>query len=145
MRPAGKLAYSTFIGGSCYQNGNGVAVDSAGNAYVGGSTCSTDILPWNRIGNVYGNTGAFAVKVNPAGSAFIYATLVGGSNTTEAQGIAVDSTGSAYLTGYTYASDFPVTNGVYQTIPGSFPDAFVLKLNPAGTALVYATYLGGDS
>ena len=143
LSPAGKLFYSTYIGGSSDDYGNGVAVDSSGNAYVAGWTNSNDFFATTRIGNA--NSGIFVTKVNPAGSAFLYSTQLGGSNYSYASGIAIDSLGSAYVTGHTYSSDFPVTNGAYQMVGGNSYDAFVAKLNPAGSALSYATYLGGSS
>ena len=93
---------------------------------------------------------AFVAKLNAAGTGLVYATYLGGSHYDLAYAVAVDRDGNAYLTGYTYSDDFPVTAGAFQTnFVGRIydtvanPDAFVVKLNPTGTALVYSTYLGG--
>jgi hypothetical protein len=145
LSPAGTLTYSTYIGGSSNDYGTGVAVDSSGNAYVAGSTNSPDFRASGRIGNVPGGMDVFVTKVNRAGSAFLYSTLLGGSNNDYATGIAIDAAGSAYLTGYTSSSDFPVTNGAYQMLLGGSYDAFVAKLNQSGSGLTYATYLGGSN
>jgi hypothetical protein len=87
---------------------------------------------------------AFATKLNPNGSAFIYSTYLGGSNSDGGYGIAADASGNAYLTGYTSSSDFPTANAMQPSLNGSFSDAFVAKLNPSGTAFVYSTYFGGS-
>ena len=82
-------------------------------------------------------------KLNPTGSALVYSTYLGGSDTDAAFGIAVDTVGNAYVTGDTRSTNFPTTLGAFQTAVGGF-DAFVTKLNPTGSALVYSTYLGGS-
>lgn len=142
------LGYSTYLGGSGTDNGYGIAVDSSGNAYVTGVTFSTDFpttpgafeTACNGGGDcAYGD--AFVTKLNPSGSALVYSTFLGGSNMDTGYGIAVDSSGNAYVTGQTFSSDFPVTPGAFQTTPG---EAFVTKLNSSGSALAYSTYLGGD-
>jgi hypothetical protein len=97
-----------------------------------------------------GDWDAFVTKLNPAGSALLYSTYLGGSNSDGAGGIAVDTLGSAYVAGATESTDFPTTAGAFQTIylgcstPFACSNAFVSKLNPTGSALVYSTYLGGD-
>ena len=84
-------------------------------------------------------------KLNPTGSALVYSTYLGGSSTDEAYGIAVDSSGNAYVTGYTDSPNFPITSGAFQTsLEDRRENAFVAKLNPTGSALVYSTYLGGS-
>ena len=148
------LVYSTYLGGSGYDLGNGIAVDSLGSAYVSGSTESTDfpVTPGafqTACGG--GTTGgcydAFVTKFNPQGSALVYSTYLGGSGNDYNPNIAVDSSGNAYVTGTTQSTDFPVTPGAFQTTCGSArhcENAFVTKLNPTGSALVYSTYLGGS-
>ena len=85
------------------------------------------------------------VKLNPAGSGLAYATFLGGSGDDDGIGIAVDGAGSAYVTGETDSSDFPTTPGAFDTsYNGGDDDAFVVKLNPAGSGLAYATFLGGS-
>jgi hypothetical protein len=150
------LIYSTYLGGSGGDLANGVAVDSAGNAYVVGFTCSTDFPTMNPLqpsyagGNPYCGD-AFVTKLNHTGTALVYSTYLGGSNADYGLGIAVDSAGNAYVTGYTTSTDFPITPGAFQTVcnGGSgcsqYGDAFVAKINAAGSALVYSTYLGGNS
>ena len=143
------MVYSTYLGGSGYDRGSGIAVDSAGNAYVTGGTSSTDfpVTPGafqTTCGNPSSCGNAFVAKLNPTGSTLVYSTYLGGSGRSAGSGITVDSTGNAYVTGYTASTDFPVTPGAFQTICGGTcnGNAFVTKLNPTGSALVYSTYLG---
>jgi len=154
------LAFSTFLGGSGFfgDSGNAIAVDSAGNVYVTGSACSTDfpVTPgaFQATNAAAANSGcnAFASKLNPGGTALVYSTYLGGSSTNmggdNGRAIAVDAAGNAYVAGQTYSTDFPVTQGAFQTTnraaANETSNAFVAKLNPTGTALVYSTYLGGS-
>src|SRR6202030_3154406 len=87
---------------------------------------------------------AFVAKLNPAGTALIYSTMLGGNGNDRAEGIAVDSSGNAYVVGWTNSTDFPTTAGALQTTLSGGHDVFVTKVNPSGTALVYSTYLGGS-
>src|SRR5262249_7422111 len=146
------LAYSTYLGGSGDDAGNGIAVDGAGNVYVTGSTASTDFPTQNPVQGTYGGgvcipnacTDAFVTQLNAAGTALVYSTYLGGNDNDVGIGIAVDSSGSAYVTGSTSSANFPTTAGAYQRTSGGFEDAFVAKLSPAGSTLVYSTYLGGS-
>jgi hypothetical protein len=154
------LAFSTFLGGSGFSGdtGNAIAVDSAGNAYVTGSTCSTDfpVTPgaFQTTNAAAANSGcnAFVTKLNPSGTALVYSTYLGGSGTNmggdNGRAIAMDAAGNAYVSGQTYSTDFPVTQGAFQTTnraaANETSNAFVTKLNATGTALVYSTYLGGS-
>jgi len=134
------LIYSTFLGGSGTDQGYGIAVDSAGNAYVTGVTQSTDFPTKNPLQSVNGGgRDVFVSKINAAGSALVYSTYLGGSGDDYGFGIAVDSTGNAYVTGYA-GPNFPLMNPL-QTSGGYF----LSKINPAGSALVYSTYLNGGS
>jgi len=150
LDPTGSaLVYSTYLGGSGFDYGYGIAVDSSGNAYVTGYTQSTDFPTLNPLpapNNAWqGSTDAFVTKLNAAGNALVYSTYLGGTNIDLANSIAVDSSGSAYVTGYTYSADFPTLNPLpapNNALQGSI-DAFVTKLNAAGNALVYSTFLGG--
>lgn len=169
-----QLVYSTYVGGSGLgptgsrytgDHANGIGVDSAGNAYIAGSTSSVDfpttLLAFQEIDrNTSGLLTGFVTKVNPTGSALIYSTFLGGSGPDdEARGLAVDAAGNAYVTGFTRSIDFPTTPGAFQsTAPGgadsgpsplgtSLPpwNAFVTKLSASGMALAYSTYLGGSN
>ncbi len=155
VNPSGTaLDYAGYIGGSGSDFGNGIAVDSTGNAYVIGNTDSTEAtfpvtvgpdLTFNG-GSVFPFGGdAFVAKVNPSGTALVYAGYMGGSGDDFGLGIAVDSTGNAYLTGFAFSTEasFPVTVGPDPTFNGG-GDAFVAKVNPLGTALDYAGYIGGS-
>jgi len=136
------LVYSTYLGGSWWDNGTGIAVDSSGSAYVTGSTNSADFPTVNPFQANWG--GAFVTKFNAAGSALVYSTYLGGSDTTYGTGIALDSSGDAYVTGGTNSPNFPTVNPFQATRNGGYWwTAFVAKLNAAGSALVYSTYLGG--
>ncbi len=168
-----RIVYSTRISGttkncgccsSCFTSmrttaGAAIAVDPAGNAYMAGNTDTAD-LPVTPGAMLQNGTGAFVAKINAAGTALAYLTYIGPTyypvspNTNPANratAIAVDSAGSAFLAGSTFDPVFPATAGAYQTTydgPSSFsyitpPDAFVLKLKPDGSGVVWATYLGG--
>src|SRR5204862_532704 len=148
------LVYSTYLGGSGLDAGVGIALDAAGSAYVTGVSFSTDFPTTARAfqttfgGPVCGGCAynAFVTKLNPTGSALVYSTYLGGSGGDAGVGIAVDALGNAYVTGVTLSADFATTPGAIQTTfgggGGPFPggDAFVTKLNPTGSALVYSTY-----
>jgi photosystem II stability/assembly factor-like uncharacterized protein len=141
------LSYSTYLGGGS-DKGVSIAVDSSGNAYVVGETRATDfpVTPgtYRSGGGNYGRV--FISKMNPAGDALVYSTYFGGTGGDFAAGVAVDASGNAFITGYTFSTDFPTTEGAFQpnrTAPVPLADAFVTKLNPSGSSLVYSTYLGG--
>ena len=138
------ILYSGFLGGSSYDWGYGIAVDSSGNAYITGWTASFDfptVVGPDTSYNCYRD--AFVTKVNPDGTALVYTGFLGGSANDGGYSIAVDSSGNAYITGWTASSDFPVVVGPYTSHNGYW-DAFVAKVNPAGTALVYSGFLGGS-
>jgi hypothetical protein len=144
------LVYSTYLSlseANNLENGGGIAADSSGNAYVVGYTGSANFP--GTVGAYQtsppGNYDTFVTKLNPSGSALVYSTYLGGSNKDEGLGVAVDSSGDAYVTGNTNSSDFPTTAGAFQTSLAGIWDAFVTKLNPSGSALAYSTYLGGGS
>ena len=141
------LIYSTYLGGSDYDFDNGIAVDNAGNAYITGTTYSTDFptTPGTFQIKRGGTADAFVTKINPTGSALVYSAYLGGSDSDFGNGIAVDSAGNAYVTGTTYSTDFPTTPGTFQTKLAGIDDAFVTKINPTGSALLYSTHLGGST
>ncbi len=138
--------YSTFLGGSDFEEGNGLAVDSEGNTYIAGSVGSTDFpVTAGALNSSYngGTRDIFITKLNAGGNGLIYSTYLGGSLEELATAIALDSSGKVYLTGYTLSVDFPVTSGAFDTsYNGGGSDAFVVKLTPSGNTLIYGTYLG---
>jgi hypothetical protein len=151
LDPSGSFpVYSTYLGGGG-GTGHGIAVDAAGNAYVTGSAGSgfpTTSGAFDESHN--GSSDAFIAKLNSTGSALIYSTYIGGQDIDQAWAIAVNSAGSAFITGLTISNNYPTTPGAFQTIlkggevgPCTFGDAFVTKLNATGTALEYSTFLGG--
>ncbi|HEY3132394.1 MAG TPA: SBBP repeat-containing protein [Acidobacteriota bacterium] len=138
------LVYSTYLGGGGDEEGHGVAVDSAGNAYVAGITTSTDFPTSGPLQPAKSaSQDIFVSKINAAGTALIYSTYLGGSGYDHAGAIAVDATGNVYLTGFTDSTDFPIVRALQSAKNSSF-DAFVAKLNASGTSLLYSTYIGGN-
>jgi hypothetical protein len=150
------LVYSTYLGGSGGEGfggvgGAGIAVDSAGNAYVTGGMGSNFPTTAGAFQTTYsgGHNDAFVTKLNASGTALVYSTYLGGNASKgvvaqQGYGIAVDSTGNAYVTGQTSTTNFPTTTGAFQTTYGGAIEPFVTKLNASGTALVYSTYLGAS-
>jgi len=150
--PTLQLFYVNKWGGENDDYGTGIKVDTNGNAYVTGYTNST---AYPVTANAYAThkTGiydAFVTKLNVSGTQIVYSTYIGGKGTNEANGIAIDSNGNAYLTGYTDSTDFPVTPGSYSTTyhynadTTKSGDAFVLKLDPSGRHIIYSSFLGGS-
>jgi len=163
LNPTGTaLVYSTYLGGSAGDAAYGLAVDSSGNAYVTGSTYSTDFpttqgaFQTTNKAAANSDATAFVTVLNATGTALVYSTYLGGSGLSsglpdsgdKGSAIAVDAVGNAYVTGSTYSTDFPLSQGAFQTTnkgaAKSNGNAFITKLNPAGTALLYSTYLGGS-
>ena len=137
------LVFSTYFGGTGYDNGNAIASDSSGNVYISGDTYSTDLPVLGAMQSLSrGRQDGFAAKFSSAG-ALQYSTYLGGSGDDRAMAIAVDSAGAAYITGNTTSPDFPVANA-FQAANAGGQNAFVTKLNAAGSAIVYSTYLGGS-
>src|SRR5262249_1803432 len=116
-------------------------------AYVAGRTNSAGFPTTASFQPVYGGgaNDAFVVKLNAAGTGVIYSTYLGGSGDDQGWGIAVDAAGNAYLTGPTGCVNFPTANAIQPAFGGGALDAFVTKLDAAGGALAYSTYLGGDA
>jgi hypothetical protein len=144
------LIYTTFLGGNGFNGGdsaNGIAVDGNGNVYVAGTTGSTNfpVTAGALATSLSGPTDGFVAKINPAGTALVYSTLLGGSSQESVTAITLDVAGNAYVTGSTGSTNFPVTSGAPQMALKSANDAFISKLNPAGTMLVYSTFLGGSA
>ena len=139
------LLYSTYLGGNSTDQGNGIAVDAAGNAYVTGSTGSPNFPTVNPAQRALGGSSTvFVTKLSAAGSSLLYSTYLGGSLDDQGSGIAVDTAGNAYVTGSTFSTNFPTVNPVQATHGGGLADAFVTKLSAAGSSLLYSTYLGGN-
>jgi hypothetical protein len=148
------LAYSTYLGGNGTDGDSAlaIAVDSSGDAYLTGQTNSTNFplttgtYQQTNQGSASNTFNAFVTKLNSTGTAIVYSTYLGGTGNTQAAALAIDSSGDAYVAGHTFASNFPTTSGAFQTATGAASGgftAFVTKLNPAGTALIFSTYLGG--
>jgi Beta-propeller repeat len=134
------LVYSTYFGGTGEDMPSGIAVDSSGDAYIAGATSSTDLPTKNPLQatskGVVGFTG-FVTEFNPSGNALVYSTYLGGSNVGQVNAIAVDSKGNTYVVGETLATDFPTQNAFLATNTG---DGFVSVLAPGGTSFIYSTY-----
>jgi sugar lactone lactonase YvrE len=163
------LIYSTYLGGKYDETVQALAIDSSGDAYVAGGSSSPGFPTTSGAYDTIFSSAkaeapacgtsetpepcpyAIVTELNPAGTGLIYSTFLGGSGNDSAGGLAVDSSGAAYVTGWTSSTDFPVTGGAFQSSltavpcgPGwQCPNAFFTKLNPGGSALVYSTYLGG--
>jgi hypothetical protein len=142
------LLYSTFIGGNQSDVGNDIVVDKDRNVFVTGLTTSSDfpVTPNSYDSSLNGSRDCFVFKLNQNGSNLLYATYIGGNNLDIGMGIDIDKKGNTYVTGVTYSSDFPVTNGAYDATyndNSSGSDGFILKLNTNGSALIYSTYIGG--
>ncbi|MGB0389386.1 MAG: SBBP repeat-containing protein, partial [Ardenticatenaceae bacterium] len=157
------LIYSTFIGSSNYDFSESLALDSAGNAVVTGTTNSDDFpttpgsydTTYNNTPNFFdaaknnlihgdfsGDT--FVLKLNAAGNDLIYSTFIGGSSNDVGDSVALDSAGNAVVTGYTESENFPTTPNSYDTIHNGYGDGFTVKLNAAGSDLIYSTFIGGS-
>jgi hypothetical protein len=147
--------YSTYLGGNGHDFGLGIAVDALGNAYVTGSTSSTNFPTtagsFQRIRPTPSGPSldynAFVTKLDPTGATLVYSTYLGGGMIDGSDGIAVDALGNAYVTGHTTSANFPTTAGAFQRTRADvdFGDAFVTKLDRTGATLVYSTYVGGGS
>ncbi len=142
------LYYSTYLGGTAEDMGSSIFVDGAALAYVTGSTGSDDfpvVNPYQSTRSGGGSYGeVFASKLNITGTSLLYSTYLGGSGFDQGKGITADSDGSAYLTGSTASSDFPILHP-YQSTRAGGSDAFVSRLSTSGSALRYSTYLGGTA
>lgn len=140
------VVYSTYLGGSNSDQPFGIAVDAAGNAYLGGATFSPDFPTVNPIqSTLKGASDAFLTKLDPTGSRLVYSTFLGGSLSEYGLAIAIDQAGGAYIVGQTTSNDYPTLNPI-QPSPETYNwHGFVTKVNVAGSALVYSTYLGGNA
>lgn len=142
-----QLIYSTYLGGQGSDQGETIAVDGAGNAYLTGSTSSSDFPTtagaYSETDPNPSNLDAFVTKVAPDGQSLVYSTYLGGNGQDSGTGLDVDGDGHAYVSGRA-ATTWPTTPGAFQeTDPSSTPDQFVVKLSTDGSSLEYSTYLGG--
>jgi hypothetical protein len=148
LDPAGSsLVYSTYLGGSSPEDGFDISVDTDGNAYISGQTQSANYpVTTGAFQPVKsGSIDCFVTKLNASGSALEFSTFLGGSGTDNNAGIAIDSDQNVYISGNTNSTNFPVTTGSFQATIGGSADCFVTKMNPAGSALVYSTFIGGSA
>ena len=138
------LVYSTYLGGRSLDESGGIAVDGAGNAYLTGTTWSTDFPTHQALQPDFGgDLDAFVAKLSADGASLVYATYLGGGSFDYGSDIAVDGAGNAHVTGSTWSTDFPTRQALQPDFGGGQFDAFVAKLSVDGASLVYATYLGG--
>src|SRR5262249_47549258 len=157
LNPAGTaLVYSTFIGGTNFDFGRAIALGAAGDADITGVARASPFPltqnPFDRSFNILNcprcgidNEDAFVLKLNPTGSSLVYSTFLGGAtDLDDGMAIAVDAGGNAYVTGETGSTDFPTTPGAFRTVRNGAFDAFVTKVDPTGSRLVYSTFSGGS-
>jgi len=155
LTAAGSLAYSTYLGGSRWDTGLGIAV-SNGEAYVAGATGSSDFPTASALQPSFGGptcakdeaaaqcTDAFITKFDSSGTHIIYSTYLGGSGVDTANDIVVDRTGSAYVVGDTYSVDFPTVHALKASYTSPHDSAFITRVSPSGNALLFSTYFGGS-
>ncbi len=146
----GNIVYSTYIGGSGLDRAAGIALDGSGNAYVVGRVGDTSIdFPTTpgSLATIYrgGDFDAVVFKLNAQGNALVYSTFLGGEDNDSAEGIAIDLSGNAYVTGGTRSTGFPVTSSAFQSFRAGDTDAYFTKLNSSGSAALYSTLLGGGN
>nr|MDA8388383.1 SBBP repeat-containing protein [Nitrospiraceae bacterium] len=142
LDPGATILFSTFLGGGASDGAAAIALDSAGAAYITGSTTSPDFPVIMPIQSLTGSKNAFVSKFSKSGG-LLYSTFLGGSAQDSGTGIAADTMGNAYIAGETASSDFPLKNPVQGLTPPE--NAFVMEINSVGNALVYSTLLGGGS
>jgi hypothetical protein len=146
------IVYSTLLGGSNLDEANDIKIDASGNAYIVGTTHDgspdypTTVGAFDRTQN--GLYDIFVTKLAASGSSLVYSTFIGGSAYDYGHSLAVDTSGSVYLTGHSQTGSspaYPTTSGAYDTTANGSYDAVVTKLNSTGTGLVYSTYIGGNA
>jgi len=143
LSPMGNmLEYSTFLGGSGTETANGIALDASGNAYVVGDTTSLNFPATGYQTANHGSQDAFVAKLSSSGQ-LLFGTYLGGAGADHGGAIAVDSNGSAYITGYTWSRNFPLANA-FQTVIGGPCNAYIARLNSNGNNLMFSTYIGGS-
>jgi Beta-propeller repeat len=139
------IVYSTYLGGPAQGIGAAIAVDGSGSAYVTGETYSVAFPLRNPIyPTAHGDLDITVSKFDPSGSTLVYSTYLGSSSFDLSRSIAVDAAGNAYVTGVAGGSNFPTFQAFQPSFGGNI-DAFVTKLNPSGSSLVFSTFLGGNN
>jgi hypothetical protein len=139
------LLYSTYLGGVYDDVGYSIAVDSIGNAYVAGTTQSTNFPTVNAFDSSFnGGSDAIVAKLAPAGNSLLYSTYIGGTGTDYCRSMAINNTGNAIVTGFTLSHDFPMASAYIDSFMGGSTDAFISKLSAAGNSLEFSTYFGGN-
>lgn len=145
LSPAGRVVYSTFVGGSAHDIANAVALDRNGNVHVAGQTQSADFPAGGGLAAAYrGDSDGFVVVLDSAARRVVASALIGGSGWDAVNAMSLGPDGRILLTGSTRSTDFPVTANALKTRPGGGEDAFVVRLAPLAAAVGYATYLGGS-
>ncbi len=138
------LLYSTYLGGTSTDRGQGIAIDSEGNMYVTGPTLSSNFPITNALQPFYaGGNDAFVTKLSAAGTTLIYSTYLGSTADDQGQDIAVNSLGEVYLIGSTTSASFPITKAVQLSIGGGV-DGFITKLDSSGSGLLFSTFVSGS-
>ena len=146
LNPAGSaLVYSTFIGSPDFDGASGLVVDAGGNAWLSGGTSAGWPITPGAFDTTNNNGDAFVTKVNPAGSAVVFSTFVGGSDFDSASDLVLDAAGDVWFTGGTSSADFPVTPGAPDTTFNGGGDATIVELNPTLSTLLFSTYQGGSN
>jgi hypothetical protein len=139
------MVFSTFLSGTDWDLADSLALDGADNIFVGGETASTDFPVRNAYQSHYGGGpyDAFVTEFNSSGE-LVYSTYLGGSGSDRGRGLGLDKSGRVAINGYTDSTDFPLANPVQGKYGGGFNDAFVAKLDPSNSKLIYSTFLGGS-
>ena len=146
----GQLVYSTYLGGSGFDEGSVIKVDDTGAAYVGGTTSSIDFPAINPALNRGGRNDGFITKLSPSGSQIVYSTYIGGTDNDSVADLALDAQKNVFVVGNIApalgvpANDFPTVNPIQATHGGGFRDGFMAKISASGSSLLFSTYLGGD-
>ena len=145
LDPSGSIVYSTYYGGSSFENGDALALGPGGEVYISGGTGSTDLPGVTGVqrANAGGFSDGFVAKIAADGASVQYATYLGGSGSDELNQVALGADGGIYVAGYTSSPDFPVVSAFQPTFGGGFTDGLVAKLSPDGTRVVFSSYLGG--
>jgi hypothetical protein len=146
LNPAGTITFSTFLGGSGNEHAGGIALDAVGNIFIAGGTSSANFPTVSPLqGTLAGTQCAFVTKITPQNT-IAFSTYLGGSGGVpqQANAVALDPAGNAYIAGVTTSANFPVTTGAFQTAIGGSQSGFVSKISASGSTLVYSTFLGGS-